>query len=208
MSITCKLNYTEFSRGLQAKLRASKKDEADITNRAARDVCLKSIKYTPRAQAKGLGQELLQDGYLMRLVYAVYHPVGGQKKQKHLVPGLATSPAKPGATRIPGYTRTQMRELANRLLAHKRRSRGYIAAGWIKAAQAFGAALNRKVSNAGEAGKGYGKKATPSRLEALGANLATGAILVGPPALQQALDEVGLDMSAYAERKMAGNWNR
>lgn len=194
MSITCKLDYTAFRRGLDAKLRVSKRDEADILNRAGRDVCLKSIKYMPRADAAEISAALKSNGLVFKLLQS--------PNFQHRLPRKLAGKA------FAKRSRAELIADAKTLIASRRRSRAYIAAGWIKAAQTFGAAKNRKVSDRGEAGKGYGKRATAGNLAAMGANLATGAIKVGPPSLQQSLDEVGNDMKAYGERKLAGNWNR
>ena len=192
-----------FRAGLRHKLSLTKRAEADVLNSALGDVALNAIRFVPKA---GFGRELLTDGFLMRMVYTIYHPVGGQKKAKELVPGLATFPPKKDSTRVPGYTRAQMKELANRLLVHRRRSRGYIGAGFIRAAQAMGKKLSRKVSAKGNAGKGYGVKAFANRLVALGVNASTGAVIVGPAAVQQAMDLVGRKMLTYAPKQIAKVW--
>ncbi len=113
--------------------------------------------------------------------------------------------------RLRGYTRgthtkAEIDAAARQLVTLRRRSAGYIRAGWIKAAQDFGGAAKRKVSAKSFAALGRGTRATESRLAASGTNAATGALAVGSEPLRRALDFVGRDMIAYAERKLAKAW--
>ena len=84
----------------------------------------------------------------------------------------------------------------------------YIKAGWVKAAQAFAGATRGKVSDKGLAGQSYGKLASVSRPVAEGGNAARGAIKVGTPALQQALNFVGKDLLPDAEKTLAKAFNK
>ena len=192
MSITVKLDMATFRAGVRHKLALSKRTEAEILNKAGRDISLRAIKYTPKADKGAVRANLTTNGTLLRILQS---PRASDRLPRSLQ----------GFTRGT-HTKEAIDAAAARLLALRLRSIGYIKAGWIKAAQAFGGAKSRKVSSKGNAGKSYGIKATVYHLIATGENMATGAPKVGPAALQKSLDEVGRDMLSYAPKQIASHW--
>lgn len=178
MSFT--LDTRQLSRAFREVEKATGKAEADILNRAGRNICLRAIKNTPKA-----------DGTKIRAL-----------DPKILVAGAVKRMAGQRALR-PDFDRLVRKELSRRL-----RSVGYIKAGWIMAAKAFGGAQNGKVSKKSLAGQGYGKAATEGHLVAILANCARGADVVGNAAFQAAVDFVAKDMVAYAEKKLAETWKK
>ena len=88
------------------------------------------------------------------------------------------------------------------------RSAGYIKAGWIKAAQAFGGAAKGRVSEKGLAGQGEGTRATAGHLVATLTNCARGAGVVGGEAFQGAINFVAADMTEYGQRELAKKLKR
>lgn len=192
MSASIKFDLAGFQRGLRAKLAATKRAEAEVLNQAAKNVCLRAIAYTPKADPAAIERELTKGGLAFRLLQS-------RSFQGRLPKSLR------GFTRGT-HSRKQLNDAVRKLVTLRRRSAGYIKAGWIKAAQEFGGAARGRVSEKSLAGRGYGVRATQGNLKAIGVNLARGAGTVGADALQKALNYVGKDMLSYAEKKIAGVW--
>ena len=168
------LDISQIQKAFEEIKRATKKDGKDILNRAGRNVCLRAIKDTPRADAakiRALDPRIF--------IAAVVKDLAGRK-----------------------VSRAEFNDLVKKKRAGRARSVGYIKAGWANAAKAFGA-KGGKVSSKGLAAEGYGKLATENKLVAVLANHARGASQVGSDALQGAINFVAKDMAAYAKRALA-----
>lgn len=187
-----KFDLSGFQNGLRRKLAATKRAVPDVLNAAAKNVCLRAIAYTPKADPAQIEAQLTTGGLAFRLLQSQSFQGRLPKKLRGFTRGK--------------YSRAQINDAVRKLVALRRRSAGYIKAGWIKAAQAFGGAARGRVSEKSLAGRGYGVRATQSSAKAVGVNLARGASTVGAEALQKALDYVGKDMVSYAEKKIAGVW--
>ena len=181
-----------FQRGLRHKLSLTRRAAADVMNGAGRDVCLHSIKATPKANPAAIKAKLASNGTAFRILQSPATQSRLPKRLRGFTKGT--------------HTRAQINAAAAALIAARRRSSGYIKAGWIKAAQAFSGAPSARVSSRGLASKGFGRRATANALAIEGANLARGAGSVGLPALQQALTVVGEKMQTYAPKKLAAPW--
>ncbi len=142
---------------------------------------------TRKAVAAQIEADLRRDGKAQRLV---------QSRKTRLPRKLQGFPGRK-------HTAREVRTAAGQLIKSRQIARGSVAAGFIKAAQAFGKAGGAKVSAKGNPGKSYGRRATPESPTAVFANLASGAEKIGGPALQQGMDNAAEDMLAHAGRKMA-----
>ena len=191
MSIT--FDQSTFNAGLRRKLALTKKTEAEVLNHASRNVCLRAIQFTPAADKDAIQAQLASNGLVFKLLQS---PAFQDRLPRKLA-------GKAFAKR----SRAELIADAKTLIALRKRSIKNIAAGWIKAAQAFGGGKNRKVSDKGNTGKGYGKRAKENALEASGVNAANGAPKIGAKPLQEALNFVGKDMLTYMPKKIVKVWN-
>lgn len=173
-------DLSTFREGLRAKLAVTKKTEAEVLNQAAKNICLRAVSFTPKAN-KGAIRAL----------------------DVKIIAGAVAKKLRGGHGGKIGISGREFAARIKKERARRIRSVAYVSAGWVKAGQGFGGGLKKKVSAKGNAGKSYGKKATDSTLAAIGANLANGASVVGARALQEAADFVGRDMLSYAQKKLA-----
>lgn len=187
------LDTNALSAAIRAYAGATKKDLADVVNRAGRAVILGgkgvrgAVQLTKKASAAAISEALKKDGLAFQILNSP----------------RARKPKKLSGWTSKGKTRAEINEAARQLIAARRSSAAYIVAGWLKAAAGFGFTTRKRVSGKGLAAKSYATKATPGRLVATLANLARGADIVGRGALQQAVNNAAADMMAYAERKMS-----
>ena len=188
----CKFDLSTFRAGLRAKLKVTKKAEADILNRAGGSVVANAIRLTPRADPAKIEAELTTGGLAFRLLQSPRFQSRLPKKLQGFTKGT--------------HTRAQLNAAAKQLVALRRRSANYIRAGWYPALRTFRPGVAGKVSEKGLASQGKATKATESRLVATFENHARGAGDVGAAALQQALDNEGRSMQSYAEQKLAAAW--
>lgn len=104
-------------------------------------------------------------------------------------------------------TNRQIQLAVNRERARRNSAVGYTAyAGWNKAAQAVGGrgagkGINKDFERS-IAAKGFGKKATKANIEAVIANVAPMAEVLGFDALQEGLDNAAKDLVDYAHKRM------
>lgn len=167
----------DFARAMRQYTELSKKEVAEAINKKAKDVAIRAIKYTPRADKAAIEAQLRANGLVYKII----------KKT--------------------GLTRKQIKAKAERTIRLRKRGVGYIRAGWYKAAQAFGA-RGGKVRPGKLADKGTGKRATPSKTEAVMNNYTAGASVVGGMALARAMEEVRKDMMVYIARKLSERWGK
>jgi hypothetical protein len=180
-----KFDLTTFRAGLQAKRRVTKKAEAEILNQAGGSICANAIRLTPKATAGKIKAELRQNNL------AIYATLRRLKKA-----GISTR----------GMSRARFAQEVTRTINKRAASARYIAAGWFKPLAIFRPGSARKVSDKSLAARSRATKATESSLAATFENHSRGASQVGAAALQQAMDEEGRSMKAYAEKKLAQAW--
>jgi len=167
----------DFSKAMRQYAELSKKEVSEALNKKAKDVAIRAIKYTPKADKGQIEQQLRTNGLAYKLI----------KKT--------------------GLSKKQIQQKAERLIRARKRSVGYIKAGWYKAAQVFGGRGGRTKSG-GLAEQGTAKKATPSKTEAVMNNYTKGATKVSGQALARSMDEVRKDMMVYIGRKLKEKWGK
>lgn len=179
MKLKMPIDTREFTAAMREYGRATKKDEAEILNRAGRNVAFRAAQFTPQANPAKIKGDLARDNLAVKIL------------------------AKRGAFR--GVPNSKRAELVRKLEAARIRSIRYVRQGWANAILAFGGRPGRlgNVNSRSEAAKGYGLKASAQRLVAELANNSRGADKVGLEPLQKAIDFVAKDMLAFAQKKLA-----
>ena len=190
--MTMEVDLSKFRAALVAVKNQTKKPEADIVNRAMRDVAFRSASFTPRATASAVKSGLsAQNGKLLAALAAIAcNNKFGVKK----------------------WTREQHKEMMGRVLTRRKAGLGALRAGWIPAIQALGGSYRGAKLRAGSASKGTAKKATINNLTGIiknvvetrnykGDKTGVGNIAVASDALGKAIRFVINDRQTYLDRK-------
>lgn len=171
----------EFTRTLRQYTELTSKDVADAINKKAKDVAIRTISNTPKADPAKIESELRGPGRGGgQLVYRLFNHRN--------------------------MTREVAADQARRIIRARMTAVAYIKAGWYKAAQAFGARGGK--TRAGWTRAGSGKRATATKPEAVLTNRTIGATLVSGPALAAAVESVRADMMIYIKRKLSERWGQ
>lgn len=176
----------EFQEALKQYQKVSNKTFVRVINDKAKDVALRSVQFTPKARKNKITK---------------YEP-NGRRYPRKLLHARATQGTRLGKAKKGEGNKA----LAEKLYKSRLQSRGYIAAGWIKAARELGAPPPRGVAQlqpGGRAAKGTALKATDLKLFCDIFNMALGAETVGLEPLQRAIRFVTADMQKYIDRKLA-----
>ena len=189
MSATLTCDLTKFRAALANVALASKKPEAEIINKALKDVAFRSAQFTPKTTPAKVRSSLPKE-ILFRIA------------AKHLS-------EKQGK-----YTKEELRATAGRIAKRRRSGIGGVRAGWIPAIMALGGTYRgAKAKPGGSAKKGTAKKAGAFRMAGLirnsvittqfakRTNTGAGNIQFAVDALRKAVVFVTNDRQAYAERK-------
>lgn len=178
MSPAGAIDTREFTAALREYQKATKKDEAEILNRAGGNMAFRAAQFTPFAGEGKIRASL--------------------RRNKLAIKILSKSPRR----RFKGIPVSRRGAIVTDFILRRVRSSKYIRAGWAKALKAFGRNASRLHVRAGsKADRGYGQKATAWRMVAELGNDARGADTVGLEPLQRAVDFVARDMLAYARRR-------
>ncbi len=199
MSVTVKCtNLRQFSAALREVQRVTKKDEADIVNKALKDVAFRAASFTPKTSQQRVVQQLESNGLLPALASINLNNRIGKNPPKG--PKL--------------WGRMQHAQEMLRILAARRRGVNAIRAGWIPAIEKFGGKFRgAKLKPGGSAAQGTGVKATISRLSGFisnavkttsyrGGEFSAEQITVAVSALKRAIEFVTADRMAYARKKI------
>ena len=167
-------------RDAQAALRlyqkATNKSAADVLNRFARNVLMWSIRFTPKTTLATIRKEA--DPKRSKLLWKLASRDGFRKGE-----GIG--------------------EEVERRYNDRRKSKGFIAAGFVKALRVFGGRSRAGgFREGGEAAGGTGKRARDTRLIAEFTNTAEGASKVGPAPVNRAMNHVSEDMKNHAYERM------
>ena len=189
MSATLTCDLTKFRAVLANVALASKKPQAEIINKALKDVAFRSAQFTPKTTPAKVGSSLPRE---MLLRMAAKHLKEKQGK----------------------YTKAELRTTAARISKRRRSGIGGVRAGWIPAILALGGTYRgAKEKPGGSAKKGTAKKAGAFRMAGLirnsvittqfakRTNTGAGNIEFAVAALRKAIVFVTNDRQAYADRK-------
>lgn len=192
----------DFIRSIRAVQRATKRDFADVLNRAQRNVALKAFEETKKANPGTIEADLKENQLALKIVSRQLHGKIGSvvtiKRGKNA-----------GKTRkITRVTRKQIGAAAKRLIEKRKRGARFLAVGWLPAA-----GRRSGTRRGGLASKGYVIEATPSKLVGEIANASFDA-LKGPAqaastammtqALSKAVKKTARDNETYALAKVNG----
>jgi hypothetical protein len=190
--MTMEVDLSKFRAALVAVKNQTKKPEADIVNRAMRDVAFRSASFTPKATASSVRAALTNQNVslLASLAAIACNKKFGVKK----------------------WTRVQHKEMMGRVLTRRKAGLGALRAGWIPAIQALGGSYRGAKLRAGSASKGTAKKATINNLFGTikntvitknykGEEQGVGSINIAVDALGKAIRFVINDRQTYLDRK-------
>ncbi len=185
---------------MQLYAKATKKDEATVINRTAKNFSIKAMMYTPKAEPGKIAGELkaLDRDIFLALVFKRMR--GTSKKGKALL-------VRPKGGRGKS-SRDTMAIAMQKFIKHRMNTSKFMKRGWNKVAQQFGAAFVKVRGAYAGSKKSYGKKATEQKLEAVFENAAEGSGEVTKEAVDRALQAVVSDMRDYAYRVMQGTANK
>jgi hypothetical protein len=196
MTTGVQFDLREFRDAMRFYAKATKKDEASVLNRTARNFTIKAMMYTPVAEPGKIEGQLksLDHPTFLRLVFA--------RLNKKTVKGKNVL-VRPKAGRGRD-SRETMAVAMRKFLAHRKNTSKYIKRGWNKVAKEFGAAYDKLKGGYKGSKKSYGKKATETKLEAVFENASKGSGDVASEAVERALAATISDMRDYAYRTMQG----
>ena len=190
--MTMQVDLSKFRAALVAVKNQTKKPEADIVNRAMRDVAFRSASFTPKATASSINSAL-----------------GG--KTGRVLAGLAAVACNKKFG-VKKWSRVEHKEMMAKILKRRKSGIGALRAGWIPAIQALGGSYRGAKLGSGSASLGTAKKATINNLVGTiknavftrnhkGEKKGAGSIHVSINALQKAVQFVSKDREAYLDRK-------
>lgn len=132
-------NAKRFTAALQAIARETKKDAAESLNRACRNVAFRAAELTPKADPAEIERELRNDKLALKIV------------TKRLRSRIGSS-YETGRGNIRTIRRVSQRQIANaarQLIAKRKKTRGFMRAGWFASIKALGGSI-RGASRTGE----------------------------------------------------------
>lgn len=180
-----KTNINNFVFALRAYKAATKKDEVDILNRAARNVAFRAASFTPKASAATVRSGLMKDPHL-----------------RYALTAIALRKRGIGALKSPEFAK----EVA-RFVSRQASSAGYLRAAYAKAIEQLGGTFR------GSKFKGADGFANKAKITALIAEIvaivsqpdaahAASAEVIGKRAIDEAVQFVAADMLNYAQQKL------
>jgi hypothetical protein len=178
MNVSMDFETKNLQKAFRLYAKATQTDEADILNRAGRNIAFRAAGATPRSRSAKIKSELYGDGHLAWALTSI------QLKKRGV-----------GILKKPGF-----RKEVSRFVTQRASSAGYMRAGWSASIAAFGGKYKGKKNRKAN---GDAKLATARHLVATLSNNATDIDKVGQDALRQAVAYVAADMRSYAEKKLA-----
>lgn len=194
--ITMKADLSAFRAALRAVIIETKKPEADIVNKAMKDVAFRAAQFTPKTSPGMIRRQLTlkREGLLVKLASIACN----NKYGKH------------------GWNRAQHSAMMLAIITRRVAGAAALRAGWIPAIIALGGSYRGATARSGgSVAKGGAQKATIGRLIGVIKNTAVtasgskrtkrgaGEISKSVAALFQAVQFVTRDRMLYAERKRA-----
>lgn len=172
-----------FQRACNYVIAATKRDGADVINRALRNVSLTAAKHTPAANPANIDAELRKNKLALKIAAK---RLGKRASAK------------------------EIQNFAKRLIAKRKAGARVMRVGWFKPAKDIGGSAGA-YRPGGIASRGYGQRATAGQLAGEVANASysglkgtaqgqTGAVMRA--ALKLAVRQITAEQVAYAQRKM------
>lgn len=176
----------EFREALRLSLKLGKRTLAEILNRWTPAVCFSAYNRTRKADPAKIRADLKKGDLALRII------------------------AKRARDKGETLTKEEVKKRARKMVSARVRSVRYVAVGFLKAAQGFGAKsrVADKINPQSEAAKSYGEKATPGTLKAKLGNNSIAADSIALEALNGAILEIASKEKAYATKKLQETFNR
>jgi hypothetical protein len=189
-------NVREFQKALQAKMRATRKTEAEVLNHACRNVAFRAAQFTPKSSAAKIKAGFRNDNLLAKLASRNLKQRQGR------------------------FTRAEHTAEMRRIQTKATRSVGAVRASWFGALTAMGANVRgRKPAPGTNSARGGGKRATAGHLlasiwsaivttNARGRKTSAAEIIPLRLALDKAVRFVTADTIAYAQKRIGQTLKR
>jgi hypothetical protein len=204
----------QFKRALHLVMQETKKTEAEIVNKALKDVGFKAMQYTPFASPGLIQAQLYRDKMILKIAAKRVAARAGTAKINRFGSERLTKTGK--AQKYGRVSRDSIAKEAAKILRKAVASSKALRAGWIPGLRRIGAQVRGAgtLKASGSASKGTGQKATISRLSGFIENaLVTHArtsgkstrvenIAVAVNALNRAISEVSADREGYAKKQI------
>ena len=195
--LTVDVDMARFTAALRRVKAQSRRSEAEIVNKALKDVGFRAAQFTPKTTAAQIRGELLSGNLLPRLAAASLKKRQGK------------------------FTRAEHKEEMQKILRRRTSGVNALRAGWIPAIQRFGGNFRgARLKPGGSASRGTGRPATIGQLSGFirnsvrthnhaGRAFGPGEIAVAVTALQRAILHVSNDREVLArKREMAAALRR
>lgn len=194
------LKSKQFETALREYQAATKKDMAEVLNRALRNVGFRAAQFTPKKDAGMIEEELRKEQIGLKFI---------TKKLRAKI-GSSYTTEKGNVRTIRRVTRKQIALKTRQFIARRKKRTGFLRAGWVAALINAGlktTGLSGALIKDSKSTLGSGNKATPKRLVARLGNAVWGRLTgksagkmraVMQRSLQRAMDFVANDMKKYA----------
>lgn len=212
MKLEC-TNLARFKQALQSVKTDLKKPEAEIVNKALKDVAFRAMSFTPFAEPGLVQAQLYRDNILLKIAAKKVAARAGKAKVDRF--GNTKLTAKGKAIHHANTSTREIAKEADRILARRVSSTRALRAGWIPAVKAFGGSIRgaAKPKAGGSGQRGGAQKATISKLMGVirnalvtrpqkGGKVPVENIELAIRALNQAIEFVASDREDYLRRKM------
>lgn len=193
MAVEITVDTREFKAALREYIKVSRRTLPEIVNKRAVNIAFKAIRYTPKARKSRINKDL--------------------KQKSRTNPNAPLSAILVNAGRKPGLYGEDMKQAVEELRERRHKSLGFIKSGWLGAvndlqphAKVFRRAPRVNLQNKP---KGYGRPARQGlNPTAEIVNQVAGAVKVGSPALQRAMNDDAADMKNFVAKRMQQDANR
>ena len=195
-----KIDTSDFSQCLREVAKATKKDGADVLNRAGRNTTIQTKKLTKKTSAAQISAELIavvgRSGRTAELKYLLAAKSLGAKAGRTNKRGVSSLTNKAGKLQW----RDDVRKKAARIVAARRSASGYLQLSIMMAGKAFGW-FTAIATPKGWARESKGEKATERRLTAnIQITVPDGA--EGHIPLEDGVKAAAIDMVTYANKRL------
>lgn len=200
--MSLRIDFSRFKMVARDIARERKKDEAEVVNKGLVTAIIGSNKY------KGIVQ-LAPKATRAQIEADMRH----EKRNIKMTTAQLRNQGYFAAKRTRFEIQQKIKEVSRARLKKRIKSRGYLAAGWLRPLHDLGfqRTKGRKETNywsGGTAAQGYGIKARPSTLVAKAFSMARGSGEVLPDVMQMAVDNAAQDMADYFINKVGKTLQR
>lgn len=206
MGIETKIDVSRFVLALRSYRAATKKDGAEVLNRAARNIAYRTASFTPKASKAAIRSQLFKDPHLRyALTSLALKRIGGKTLTKNQI---KYNPLNKLAQTKGLLGKGEFQKAVDAFVARRMSSAAYLRAAYAEAVTQLGGTFKGARF---KGASGFANKATVSKLVAEIVGIvsepdqahATSAEKIGLKAVQEAINFVSEDMINYAKTLMA-----